>query len=161
MLNFLSKGWVLITLFFAMLAIGFSFSIVTPAVGGVLLDTLVTGAETIAQVNEMNAEQKRIHLLATLLIDSVYPLAYGGLLLGLIWRFAGSRRSWCIVPPMAVMVVDFGENLVQVFALTGNTALVSLKDLLTPAKFGLFARAVVLVLVSLLLAAVAKLRGAK
>ncbi|MEO0435447.1 MAG: hypothetical protein AAF098_00925 [Pseudomonadota bacterium] len=158
-LNFLSKTWVLITLFIAMLAIGYSFSLVMPAVGGVLLDTLFTSEEVLARLGEMSAGQKRVHLLATIVIDTAYPLAYGGLMLGLTWRFAGLLRNWFIIAPLAVMFVDFAENLVQALALVDNTALLSLKDFLTPAKFGLFAVAVVLVLVSFLIAALRKLRG--
>ena len=159
MLNFISKTWVLVTLFIAMLAIGYSFGPVQDAIGGPLLDMMWSGADASARLAEMDADQKRIHLLATLLNDTAYPLAYGGLFAGLIWRFAGSTRRWLIIPPLAAIVVDLAENLVQALALTSHDALLGLKDILTPAKFALSLVAVFLVLVSVILAIVRRVRA--
>ncbi len=146
-------------LFIAMIAIGYSFGPVQKAIGGPLLDMMWSGADASARLAEMNTDQKRAHLLATVLNDTAYPLAYGGLFAGLIWRFAGSSRRWLIVPPLAAIVVDLAENLVQALALAGNDALLGLKDVLTPAKFALSLIAVVLVLISVILAIVRRVRA--
>nr|WP_070959052.1 hypothetical protein [Hyphomonas sp. Mor2] len=152
MLNILTRTWVLVGLFIAMLAIGYSFSFVQEAAGGALLDTLGTGAEAKARLAEMSADQKTAHFWGTVLNDTAYPFAYGGLLIGLIWRFAGTLRRWFVFPAFAVIVVDLTENTTQALALSGNEALIGLKDVLTPTKFGLFALAAVLALISIGLA---------
>ena len=149
MLNLLARTAMLAVMFVIMMATGYSFSVVETATGGSLLDTMMNSADAAARLAEMTAEQKSVHLRATLVNDTVYPLAYGGLFAGLIWRFAGSLRRWFVVPPVAVIVVDLVENLVQAMALAGNDSLLALKDVLTPAKFGLFLLAAILVLFSL------------
>lgn len=158
MLNMLSRTSVLVGLFIAMMAIGYSFSFVQEAAGGALLDMLGSGAEAKARLAEMSAEQKQAHLWGTVINDTAYPLAYGGLFAGLVWRFAGTLRRWFVIPALAVIVVDLAENATQAMALAGNEALIGLKDILTPAKFGLFMLAALLVLVSVGLAIARRMR---
>lgn len=159
MLNFLSKTWVLLALFVAMMAIGYSFSAAQVAAGGDLLDMLWSGDEAKARLAEMSAEQKSAHFTATILNDTAYPLAYGGLFAGLIWRFAGSLRPWLVIPALAVIIADLAENTTQAFALAGNESFIGLKDVLTPAKFGLFGVAALAVLISIGLAVFRRFRG--
>ncbi|MEO1303753.1 MAG: hypothetical protein AAFV37_02165 [Pseudomonadota bacterium] len=158
MLNTLSKTWVLVSLFIATLAIGYSFSFAQDATGGLLLDMLGTGEEAKARLSEMSPDQKTAHFWATVLNDTAYPLAYGGLFIGLIWRFSGQLRQWLILPAVAVIVADLAENTTQALALAGNDSLIGLKDILTPAKFGLFALAAVMVLLSFGLALARRFR---
>ena len=158
MLNILSRSWVLLGLFIVMMATGYSFVSVQAATGGELLDMFFSGAEAKARLSEMSADQKRAHLVATLVNDTIYPLATGGLFAGLIWRFAGSIRGWMVIPPLVFIAVDLSENATQALALAGNEALIGLKDILTPAKFGLFLLSAILVLLSFVLAAVRRLR---
>jgi len=152
MLSIFSRTWVLVGLFVAMLAIGYSFSFVQAGAGGPLLDMMGSGAEAKARLAEMSADQKTAHFWGTVLNDTAYPLAYGGLMTGMIWRFAGALRRWFVIPALAVIVVDLAENTTQAMALMNNESLIGLKDVLTPAKFGLFALAALLVLVSVGLA---------
>lgn len=159
MLDFLSRTWVLFVLFAAMMAIGFSFSYVQIATGGALLDTLFTSAEASTRLAEMSAEQKRAHLSATLLNDTAYPLATAGFFVGMIWRFAGGLKRWFTLAPIALLIIDMTENLSQTFALMGNESFLGLKDVLTPAKFGMFALASALVLVSVVLAIIHRIRA--
>lgn len=159
MLNTISRTWALVALFVAMMAIGYSFSFVQTAAGGPLLDMMGSGADAKARLAEMSAEQKRSHFWGTVLNDTAYPLAYGGLFAGLIWRFAGDLRRWLVIPALAVIVVDLAENTTQAMALIGNESLIGLKDVLTPAKFGLFFLAAVCVLVSVGLAIARRLRN--
>ena len=149
----------MVGLLIAVIALGFSFSLVETAVGGGLLDLLGTGAEAKARLAEMSAEQKTAHLWVTLIIDTLYPLTNGGLLAGLIWRFAGGMRRGFVLAPAAFVLCDLSENTVQMIALLGNEALLGLKDVLTPAKFGLFALSAGLVLVSVVLAVVRRIRN--
>lgn len=148
MLNLLSRTWVMVGLFVAMMAIGYSFSFVQTAAGGPLLDMIGTGAEAKARLAEMSADQKTAHFWGTVLNDTAYPLAYGGLFAGLIWRFAGTLRRWLVIPALAVIVADLAENTTQAMALAGNGSLIGLKDVLTPLKFGLFFLAAIMVLIS-------------
>lgn len=159
MLSLLSRTWVLVGLLVATLAIGYSFSSAQAAAGGPLLDMLWTGAEAKDRLAEMTTEQKTAHLWATLLNDTAYPLAYGGLLAGLIWRFAGTVRGWFVGPAIAVIIADLAENMTQALALSGNESFIRLKDVLTPVKFGLFSLAAVLALVSLVLAGIRLVRN--
>jgi len=160
MLSFLSRTWVLVALFVAMMAIGYSFSAAQVAAGGDLLDMLWSGDEARARLAEMSAEQKNAHFYATILNDTAYPLAYGGLFAGLIWRFAGSLRSWLVIPALAVIVADLAENATQAIALVGNESFIGLKDVLTPVKFGLFGIAAIAVLISVGLAVFRQFRSA-
>ncbi|MEM6556154.1 MAG: hypothetical protein AAF642_09785 [Pseudomonadota bacterium] len=159
MLNTLSRTWILVTLFVATILIGYSFSFVQTAAGGPLLDVLGSGVEAKARLVEMTAEQKQAHFWGTVLNDTAYPLAYGGLFAGLIWRFAGDVRRWFVLPALAVIVVDLAENTTQAMALSGNDSLIGLKDILTPAKFGLFFLAAFIVLISIGLAIVRRVRN--
>ena len=158
MLNTLARTWVLVVLFVAMMGIGYSFSFVETAAGGPLLDLMGSGADAKARLAEMSAEQKQAHFWGTVLNDTAYPLAYGGLFAGLVWRFAGDLRRWLVIPALAVIVVDLVENTTQAMALMGNESLIGLKDVLTPAKFGLFFLAAFCVLVSIGLAIARRLR---
>ncbi|MEL7283080.1 MAG: hypothetical protein AAGJ68_01155 [Pseudomonadota bacterium] len=160
MLNFLSRTWVLLALFVAMMAIGYSFSFAQVASGGELLDMLWSGEDAKTRLAEMSAEQKRAHFNATVFNDTAYPLAYGGLFAGLIWRFGGVLRSWLVIPALAVIFVDLAENTAQALALVGNESFLGLKDVLTPAKFGLFSAAALAVLISIGLAVFRRFRTA-
>jgi len=153
-LSFLERTWVLVVLFLAMMLVGYSFSFVQEAIGGQLLDMISSSGEVLARLREMTPEQKQIHLWATLTLDTAYPLAYGGLFAGLVWRFAGSFRRWFIVPVLAVIATDLSENAIQVMALAGDEALIGLKDIFTPAKFGLFLLSLIAVIGSFVVAGV-------
>ncbi|MEO0550907.1 MAG: hypothetical protein AAFZ91_13390 [Pseudomonadota bacterium] len=140
---FLTRTPVLIFLFLAMLAIGYSFSGVRAAVDGPILDMLMTGEAAQARLAELNAEQRRAHFWATILNDTAYPLAYGGLLAGLALRFGGKTLA---IPAAGAALTDLAENTVQALALSGTADLLVAKTVLTPLKFGLFALAAVIAL---------------
>ena len=159
MLDTTSRTWALAILFIAMMAIGYSFSFIEAASGGPLLDSLLSGAEAKARLMEMTAEQKTAHFWGTVLNDTLYPFAYGGLFAGLVWRFAGTFRKWMVMPALAAGLVDLAENTTQALALAGNDAFIGLKDILTPPKFGLVLLAIVLVLVSVVIALVRRVRS--
>ena len=143
MLKFLSRTPVLIFMLIAFLAIGYSFQWVQAGIGeGAILDTISNGTEARARIAAMSGAEKQHHLIGTLLNDSLYPLAYGGLFAGLAARFGGSRAQLAAFPALATVVVDFTENTIQALALAGQADMLAAKNILTPLKFGLFISAV-------------------
>ena len=139
MLKFLSRTPVLIFMLIAFLAIGYSFSWVQAGIGeGEILDTITNGEDARARIAVMTEAQRSHHLFGTLVNDMAYPLAYGGFLAGLAYRFGGQRGGLLALPALATVVVDFVENTIQALALTGTADLLAAKTVLTPLKFGLF-----------------------
>jgi len=155
--SFLSQLQVIIICFISMLIIGFIFSFAPEMVGGELLDLLYTETEAKARLLEMSAEQKHYHLLYTIILDSFYPIAYGGLLIGVASKFSGERQLLATLPAIVTVVSDFTENLMHTFALLEFENFLVLKDVLTPLKFYAFTLAA---LIALLLALIAFIKWA-
>ncbi len=146
-LKFLSRTPVLIFMLAAFLLIGYSFAWVQAGIGeGPLLDMINSGVEARDRIAAMTDAQRARHLFGTLVNDMVYPLAYGGLLAGLAFRFGGGRGRLLAIPAIATVIVDVTENIVQALALTGTADVLAAKDLLTPLKFGLFILAAMIAL---------------
>jgi hypothetical protein len=145
--NGLRRWPVILVFFIAMLLIGMSFAPVRNAIDGPLLDMIWSGTEAEARLSELSLDQRKVHFWGTVINDTLYPLAYGGFFAGVAGRFtADRRRGLVIVPAVATIVVDLAENTVQALALSGSISLLSLKTVLTPLKFGLFAVSVLLAL---------------
>jgi hypothetical protein len=102
----------------------------------------------------MTAEQRDVHFWVTVLLDTAYPLAYGGFLAGMALRFFGSFGKAAAVPAFATIIVDLTENTVQALALKGSVDVLDAKEWLTPLKFGLFFLAAAIALVALIIAIV-------
>ena len=145
MMTFISRGPVLVILFVAFFAIGYSFQWVSEGAGKPLLDMIWSGAEANQHLAGMNEAQKARHLFGTLVNDTAYPLAYGSLLAGLAIRFGGDISARLAWPALATVMVDLAENTVQAMALADGPNLLFLKTFLTPLKFGLFALATLIV----------------
>ncbi|HFB54388.1 MAG TPA: hypothetical protein ENJ46_00570 [Hellea balneolensis] len=157
LLDFLSQKKILLLCFMAMLLIGYGFNFTEPLIGGELLDMQMNAADAQARLAEMSSYQRKMHLLTTLILDSLYPLAYGGLLAGIVGRFAHNRQRLWAAPAVFTVFIDFCENGVQSLALMGHENLLGLKGILTPLKFGGFALAALIVIVLLLAAAYRKI----
>lgn len=126
---------------------GFGFYFVMQATGAPLLDSIFSGNEAIARLSAMDEYQRAAHFRGTVYLDTVYPLAYGGFLAGLIARFSGRYGWFAILPVIITMLADYAENAVQAMALAGQPAEVLLaKDILTPLKGGALLASVVLAL---------------
>ena len=138
----ISRNWSLAFLLLATVVIGFCFELIRQRVGGTLLDAQMTAAAARETLLIMTADQKSAHFWGTVVADTVYPLAYGALFAGTAWRFAGRFRRWAVVPAIAAVGFDFLENTLHALALSGNETLLSLKDVITPAKFTLLLIAV-------------------
>lgn len=140
----LAETPILIATGLAMLLIGASFGLVQPALGGTLLDMVITPEAAAALLASMSPAEKTVHLWTTLLLDTAYPLAYGAFFIGLIWRLGGRRLAFL---PYAGMVADFLENSAQAAALAGWPDLLGAKIVLTPVKFALLGATLLVILV--------------
>ncbi|HHL43199.1 MAG TPA: hypothetical protein ENJ42_06250 [Hellea balneolensis] len=146
MLNFLSRTPVLIGSFIGMVLIGNSLGMVGPKIGGRMLDLIMNTPDALARLAAMSDAQKRTHMLATLSLDSLFPLFNFAFLAGIAARLAGAWRRWAILPALIYMVFDFAENSLEVFALNGAENIMPVKTVLTLIKFTSFSLASVLAL---------------
>ncbi|MEM9668574.1 MAG: hypothetical protein AAF950_06570 [Pseudomonadota bacterium] len=142
----------------AFLAIGYGFSLYMPQTGEPILDTLASQSDVLARLEAMDDSQKAAHIEMTLLLDMLYPIAYAVLLGGLAMKAFPKAGWWLAVPAFLGCSADLIENMIQLMALQGNTSLLGLKAILTPAKFILLVIAVLLVVVCGLTAGIAALR---
>ena len=154
MTDFLKRTPVIWTLFVLMIVIGAGFGVFNKAVGGTLLDMSASAVQAREIVAGMTADQRDAHFWVTVLLDTAYPLAYGGFLAGMALRFFGSYGKVAAVPAFATIIVDLTENMVQALALKGSADVLDAKEWLTPLKFGLFFLAAAIGLVALIIAIV-------
>ncbi len=154
LLDFLSNTKTIVACFILLIAIGTSFSFAPHLVGGALLDVQMNAADASSRLAEMSGAQKTNHIWITLLLDSLYPLAYGGFLAGLAARFAKPWRRISVVPAFVTIIADFIENAVQLVALTGSAHVLYFKNFITPIKFGGFMLATILALLLLIVAVI-------
>jgi|GEM_PF-1695967 len=151
-------GWLtrtpVICFFFVMyVLVGVGFYFVQQASGGVLLDTVTNGDDAIIRLAQMTPDQKQAHFRGTVLLDTLYPIAYFGAIGGLSARLAGAWRLWVLLPIALTVLADFVENTAQALALTGRPAEVLLiKDIVTPLKFGGFLVAAILMFLLIIIA---------
>lgn len=154
MTDFLKRTPVIWTLFVLMIVIGAGFGVFNKAVGGTFLDMTASAVQAREILAGMTAEQRDVHFWVTVLLDTAYPLAYGGFLAGMALRFFGSYGKAAAVPAFATIIVDLTENMVQALALKGSADVLDAKEWLTPLKFGLFFLAAAIALVALIIAIV-------
>ncbi|MAB10453.1 hypothetical protein [Hyphomonas sp.] len=154
MTDFLKRTSVIWTLFVLMIVIGAGFGVFNKAVGGTFLDMTASAVQAREILAGMTAEQRDVHFWVTVLLDTAYPLAYGGFLAGMALRFFGSYGKAAAVPAFATIIVDLTENMVQALALKGSADVLDAKEWLTPLKFGLFFLAAAIALVALIIAIV-------
>ena len=139
LINFFTRTPVIIASGILTVLVGLSFYPVQQAIDGPMLDMLTTGEAARARIAEMDMEQRFVHFLGTVINDTLYPLTYGAFFAGLAGRFSSARwRGWLMLPAALTGIVDLMENTVQALALYGVENVLFLKDVLTPAKFGLF-----------------------
>jgi len=137
LLGWLSRTPVILCFLGATLLIGAGFYFVVQAIDGKLLDEILTGDDAITRLNMMNDQQRESHFWGTVILDTLYPLAYGGLFIGLLSRFAWQWRWLLILVPVMGVLADFAENTVQAMALSGYAAeILVAKDIVSPIKFG-------------------------
>ncbi len=159
MIGLLTRTPVLWALFVLTVALFVGFNFWTPAVGGMILDTVGPVDEVQALLASMTDAQKASHFRMTLGLDMIFPLIYGGLFIGLIFRNFDKAARWLAIPAFAVIPIDLAENTIQLMALQGNESLLGAKALLTPAKSLSFLVAALIALAGLVIATVRRLRG--
>jgi hypothetical protein len=131
------KPWVVWFWLALTVAVALAFLPVIQALGGPLLDTVLTGGAAHKRLAELSASQRDLHFWTTALLDSLYPFAYGNLCLTLARRgppLWTRRLAWLT---LAGVLADLSENIVQLLALVGTADYLTTKNWLTPAKFGL------------------------
>ena len=154
MTTLLTRTPVIWGLFIAMILIGAGFGFFNEAVGGTYLDTVTKGDLSRSLVASLSEAQRSAHFWVTVLLDTAYPLAYGGFLAAMALRFFGKYGRLAALPALATAIVDLTENTVQALALSGAADALDAKDWLTPLKFGLFFLAAAIALIALLIAVV-------
>lgn len=161
-LGWLSQTSTILCFLAGTLVIGAGFYFILQAIDGPLLDMISSGDGAIARLNEMDAGQRRSHFWGTVTLDAVYPIAYTGLLVGLLCRLAWGWHKLLMLVPMAGALADYTENTVQALALNGHAAEILLaKDIVTPIKSGCLLLALVLCLMLGLVALYRKWAGPK
>ena len=158
MTDFLKRTPVIWTLFVLQILIGLGFGVFNGAVGGTYLDTITTDTGARALMDGMTAAQRSAHFWVTVLLDTAYPLAYGGFFAGMALRFFGRFGKIAAFPAFATIIVDLTENTVQALALSGAADVLAAKDWLTPLKFLFFMIAAAIALVALVIAIVNMIR---
>ncbi|MEL6569469.1 MAG: hypothetical protein AAFQ22_13715 [Pseudomonadota bacterium] len=112
-----------------------------PGTGGTLLDFTLTGeaAQEALMVLKGRPNAVGIHIYLSAGVDMIYPLAYGAFVAGICFRY-GAPRGWLLaLPILGAAGFDIAENLVQVWALTGDAGVLVAKPFVTLPKFVLAA----------------------
>jgi hypothetical protein len=150
-MSFLARTPAILVSFVSMLVIGAGFGLCRPMVGGAFLDMTSDPEMSRTIIATMSEAQRAAHAWVTVLLDTAYPLAYGGFLGGLALRFFGSMGKYAALPAFGVVIADLTENMVQVLALAGWVDALDAKAWLTPLKFGLFFLAAAIAVIALVI----------
>lgn len=100
-------------------------------------------------VAAMTPEQRSAHWWMTLVLDYVYPIAYGMFFAGLALRYFGKAGLWLAVPTMICVPADIVENTMQLLILAGDESAIEVKAIATPIKLVTFIVGVVITLAGL------------
>lgn len=149
---FLKRTPVIWGLFIAQLLIFPGFALFSDAVGGRYLDTVASGEASRALIAGLTEAHRNAHFWVTVLLDTFYPLAYGGFFAAMALRFFGRFGRLAALPALATIIIDLTENTVQALALSGAADALDAKSWLTPLKFGMFFLAAAFALIALVIA---------
>ena len=163
--DIISRPKVFIGLFILSTIISYCFPYAETIVGGPLLDLSINGESALTRLNEMSPAQKNKHIWATLALDIAYPLTLSGFMAGITLRYRNQLplglHKIILTPALIALITDLCENTVQVLALSGHADFLSLKTILTPLKFSMFALAALIAILLLLSAFIAWVRARK
>lgn len=123
-----------------------------------LIDEMWDPEKIHQHIEGLSSKQKTIHIWTTATLDVLYPLAYGGLFIGLVRRVFGASGRILAIPGALVIPVDLAEGAIQVLALIGNEDAIVHKMWVTPIKFGLFVTAAIFALVAIAVALMRKFK---
>lgn len=117
----------------------FSIFIFVPhSLGFSVLDSTASSVLARKEIALMTHAQRIDHVVLTAIVDSLFPLAYGFLFLGVAARFWGRLALPLAVLITILVATDFLENCVQILGLLGWGDLLVAKSFLTPLKFFCF-----------------------
>ena len=148
--------WILFVLTIVMTA---AFGLVMYVWDFGIIDEMHRANEIQAHIDEMTSTQRRVHIWMTATLDAAYPLAYGGLFVGVALKFFGKLGPWLAFPSIAVIPVDLTEGVIQVLLLSGHMHVVGLKEIVTPLKLILYLSGLSIMLIGLAAGAYRKLRS--
>ncbi|PHR60745.1 MAG: hypothetical protein COA43_06295 [Robiginitomaculum sp.] len=161
----ISRPKVFIGFFILSTIISYCFPYAEAVVGGALLDLSMNGESALTRLNEMSQTQKNKHIWATLVLDIAYPLTLSGFMAGITLHYRNrlpqSLHKIMLAPALIALIMDLCENAVQVLALSGHAGLLSLKTILTPLKFSMFALAALIAIFLLFSALITWMRARK
>lgn len=147
----------LLTSFVLAVALFAIFIFVPHYLGFPTLDSTASPVIARKEIALMTHAQRTDHLALTAIVDSLFPLAYGFLFLGVAARFWG-RLALPLAVLIAILVAtDFLENAVQILGLLGWDNLLVAKSFFTPLKFILFFGGWVMLILSIPLALIHKI----
>ncbi len=159
MLKFLTDGKTIIWTGVTFLVLTIAFGVWIQRFDLQILDELSDPDQIRALVAAMTSEQISAHWWMTLLLDYLYPLAYGGFFAGLALRYFNSFAPWIAIPAMVVVPADVIENTIQLLILSGDQSLLAMKAIVTPIKLVSFLVAAFIALLALAMAAYLRLTG--
>ena len=121
------------------------FPFISKKFGFEFLDAFYYPLEVTNIINSMSAEMLRMHTIATLTLDVIYPLAYGLFFVGLVSRLSSNKKL--ILIPLILIFVDLAEGINQVVLLNLliTDTLLLLKASLTLIKFALLIISILMV----------------
>lgn len=138
MFQLIKKPMVLWLLFAGTLALTAAFRIISEHWNMTFLDAIISPEQARAHLSNLSAEQVRVHIWTTAVVDVLYPIFYGGLFAGVALSSFRHFGLFLALPSFLVIPVDIAEGLVQIYALLGIGDWLAAKLVLTPLKFGLF-----------------------
>lgn len=132
------------------LAVMSGFQFMRPSVGGQYLDTIMSVFDLIEVLANMDAGERAVHAQVTAWLDTLFPIAYVLLGSALLLRFAGGTlRAAGLFLLFATAGLDLSENRMELILLDGGQVSLTIKTLITQAKFACLALAAACLLVSL------------
>lgn len=149
-LSHLKTNFILTLLFLISLICGILFPVISKKFGFEFLDAFYHPIEVTNIVNSMSPKMLRMHTIATLTLDVIYPFAYGLFFIGLISRL--SSKIKLIFIPLTLIFVDILEGINQVVLLNWfiSDSLLFFKASLTLIKFTLLILSILLVITLLI-----------
>jgi hypothetical protein len=135
------------------------FSYCASQFGITLLDGVSSSTQAQSIIESMSAEQRLAHVWITGTLDVLYPFIYGLFFAGVALRCFPRAGKVFSFPILLVIPTDLFEGLIQILALSGNSEMLVLKEIVTPLKFGLFAFGLAIAIFGALNWGVSKLRS--
>ena len=143
----LTNSCLLLTLLAACIGFVILFLVLENLLGVKLLDKILTLSESNLVLQSMSDSRRNAHIWITLILDTLFPVVYGLLLIGTTMKLYSNQTLGWIAPALILVAVDLIENMVHVLALLSHEPVLVFKRFLVPAKWLLTAVAVVIIVI--------------